>query len=107
MGCFKEDNRVVLRSQPLQQIWRDHLLAGAHLHVDKLNDGFFVFLYPESNPHCVNAVKEYRECLTDHDTFVLWTLEDVVNSIKRRSHGDWIDRFIDRYLDFGKLTVAS
>ena len=45
MGCFKESNREDLKDQPLQQIWRDHLLAGIHRIADGFEEGFFVFLY--------------------------------------------------------------
>ena len=30
MNCFKETSLERLKRQPLQQIWRDHLLAGIH-----------------------------------------------------------------------------
>ena len=49
MGCFKESNREDLKVQPLQQVWRDHLLAGIHRIADGFEEGFFVFLYPEKN----------------------------------------------------------
>ena len=52
MGCFKPDRLDDLKSQPLQQLWRDHLLTGSLLLEDDFDDGFFVFLYPEGNNHC-------------------------------------------------------
>lgn len=106
MSCFKKNKLVQLKAQPLQQIWRDHLLAGSLRHADNFDDGFFVFLYPKDNQYCANAVRDYRDCLSNFDTFTDWTLEYVSMAIKRRTQAKWIDRFIDRYLDFDKLLVA-
>ena len=106
MGCFRQGKLNELKGQPLQQIWRDHLLAGSLRREDGFDDGFSVFLYPQGNQHCANAVRAYRECLSACDTFVEWTLEDVAATIRRHTQDEWIDRFIDRYLDFDKLRAA-
>lgn len=103
MNCFKENRLAQLKAQPLQQIWRDHLLAGSLRHADGFDDGFFAFLYPKDNQHCANAVRGYRDCLSNSDTFTDWTLEHVSMTIKRHTQSKWIDSFIDRYLNFGKL----
>ena len=103
MECFKPECRSLLKKQPLQQIWRDHLLAGALKHVKPYDDGFFAFLYPEGNTYCANAVSRYRECLTNTESFEDWTLEGLTSTIKEHSTGDWIEEFHDRYLDFSKL----
>ena len=105
MGCFKESNREDLKAQPLQQIWRDHLLAGIHRIADGFEEGFFVFLYPEKNTHCSSAVSDYERCLTNTDTFASWTMESVASAIKRCTSDAWIDRFIDRYLAFEKVVT--
>jgi len=43
MGCFKDKCLNVLQLSPLEQIWRDHLLAGSLLYSpkDDFKDGFF------------------------------------------------------------------
>src|SRR5690606_9641065 len=77
MGVFTAD-RSALRGKPLQQIWRDHLLAGALLAGGLgYDEGAFVFLHPEGNLACARAVARYREQLTRGDTFIAWTLEQV------------------------------
>lgn len=105
MDCFKADCLPRFRKQPLQQIWRDHLLAGSILQVDNFDDGFFVFLYPQDNTRCANAVKDYLACLTHRHTFEAWTLEHVSAVIQRHTDADWIAAFIDRYLNFAKLEL--
>lgn len=103
MGCFEPATRPRLLKQPLQQIWRDHLLAGILRIADRYDDGFFAFLHPRANRRCANAVHDYRQCLTDDTTFTAWTLEDVVGAIRRHTDAPWIAAFHDRYLAFGKV----
>ena len=76
---------------------------GGPLKNGDFSDGFFVFLYPRDNPHCAQTVSDYQDCLLNCDTFVAWTLEDVTDAIKQCTQAEWIDRFVDRYLDFVKL----
>ena len=79
------------------------MLAGVHRIANGFEEGFFVFLYPEGNTYCTEAVTRYRGCLTDTDTFASWTLESVVSAIKRCTDEDWIDLFVDRYLNYEKI----
>ena len=103
MGCFHEDKLATLKRKPLQQIWRDHLLVGAHQFVDAYADALFVFLYPEENTACAQAVQAYECCLNDNNTFEGWTLERVVSRLSAHSEAEWIQAFRSRYLDFAAL----
>jgi len=106
MGCFLAEAHAQLRDKPLQQIWRDHLLADIHRRVDGFADGFFVFLNPAGNDACNQAVAAYRRCLTREDSFVHWTLETIVEAIRQRCDQPWVAAFADRYLAFEKLDHA-
>ncbi len=105
MGCFKKESFDVLQRPPLEQIWRDHLLAGSLLYSvrDGFKDGFFVFLSPRQNLHCKDAMKRYKQCLTIDRTFQSWNLENVAEVIKQNTKNQWIDEVIDRYLNFEKI----
>lgn len=103
MGCFRPDALPLLRQPPLEQIWRDHLLAGALQHADDFDEGAFVFLYPEGNRACASAAARYGDCLNDHATFRVWTLEAVVAALMRHTSAEWVDRFANRYLRFDRL----
>jgi hypothetical protein len=103
MACFAPEAIDALMSEPLQQIWRDHLLAGITREVDNYDDAMFVMLYPTENEHVRNAVTAYRRCLTDTSSFSDWTLEDVTCRIRAHSAPVWNDRFIDRHLSFEKI----
>lgn len=106
MGCFRGDARDRLLRQPLQQIWRDHLLAGSILARGEFDEGCFVFLHPRGNYHCAEAVAGYAACLTAGETFAAWTLEGLVATIRRHVAAPWVDAAWDRYLDFGKIDRA-
>ena len=82
MGCFGEQHFPLLRRPPLEQIWRDHLLAGAMLASGVWKSGFYVFLYPEGNAHCARAAATYFECLTGRESFDALTLERFVEVVQ-------------------------
>ncbi len=103
MKCFGQETLAQLRKNPLQQLWRDHLLAGALRNADGFGDGLFAVLYPRDNLACARAVSKYRGCLSNTATFENWTLEDFTAVVKKHTTSGWIDDFIDRYLDFSKL----
>ena len=102
MGCFLLDHEP-LRSSPLQQVWRDHLLAGVTRLEDGYADGMFVTLYPRDNTHVATALSAYRQQLACEDSFAAWTLEDLVEGLRDFSASTWVDEFEDRYLAFGKI----
>jgi hypothetical protein len=93
----------LLSSQPLQQIWRDHLLACSVLQHGDYDEGAFAFLYPEQNLHCRDAIVGYRECLAREDTFLAWTLEDAWKAGSSCLGGEWGKLFFARYLDFDRV----
>lgn len=137
MGVFKPGQRERLKGAPLQQIWRDHLLAGALKAVDGYEAGLSVLLYPAGNTRCAEAVANYQDCLADaaegadsepvtieggarsdsafraqraegrtgtHEVpFTVWTLEAVVEVLRRHTTAAWVDAFFERYLDFSRI----
>ena len=105
MGCFNADREALMR-RPLQQIWRDHLLAGATRLVDGFDDAVFVVLYPRDNPHVAAALDRYRLQLTSEDSFSAWTMEDVVGVLREFTDAPWVEALHDRYLDFSKVDTA-
>ncbi len=103
MGCFRPQGREQLRCRPLQQIWRDHLLAGAYRLVDGFADGIFAYLCPADNPACNDAIAQYRSCLVNQDSFAHWSLESFVEAVQSNTAQSWVREFSERYLAFDKL----
>ena len=109
MGCFHKEHLDTLRQarrqkvNGLQQMWRDHLLMGAHRKEDGFADACSVLLYPAVNTACEAAVADYRHCLSDACTFEAWTLEAFVACLRQHTDAEWVRLFCDRYLDLSRL----
>ena len=107
MGCFDAERVQELQAKPLEQIWRDHLLAGAMLVVEpKWKSGLYVFLYPQDNVPCQHAVAAYQRCLTDSDTFAVVTLEKVVTALRTQTNAEWVKALARRYLAWQRVEQA-
>lgn len=99
MGCFRQERLGALRIAPLEQLWRDHLLAGSLIAHPSggFHGGAFVVLYPERNEAVAQAVTRYRGCLRDDRTFSVWTLERFLAAV-RFNGGQWATALGERYL---------
>lgn len=104
MRCFLAQRRADLESAPLQQFWRDHVLAGSVVQSElPYERGLFAVLYPRDNFVCREALEKYESCLSDASTFAAWTMEDVVADLRAVTSASWVDAFEKRYLDFGPV----
>jgi hypothetical protein len=107
MAIFRDEHRPLLRKKPLQQIWRDHLLAGSIVAAaDGFDEGAFGYLYPRDNYRCAAAVTDYLACLHDDATFVRWTLEDFFAQLGAVDDRPWVDAFRHRYLAFERVDAV-
>ena len=106
MNCFQQTRLKDIQGQPIQQFWRDHLLVGAHQIVNQFDDAFFAIMYPKDNQVCEEAVFNYRDCLSNCESFRVWTMEDFVKCLRLYSSAGWIDNFYSRYLDFERLPTS-
>lgn len=109
MGGFKPDLVAGLRRKPVEQIWRDHMLAGSMLlgSTAPWESGLYVFLYPDDNEPCRAAVQLYREYLSDARTFASLTLEKLTEAIDLETGAASCIRDVRaRYLDWGQLAGA-
>lgn len=95
-----------LKSKPIQQIWRDHLLTLSMSKINKDYDfGDFVYLYPENNINCQRGVDKYQTVFQENKEshFLPLTIEKFVEELKKASKENWISEFEDRYLNFEKI----
>ena len=102
-GVFKDNSLKNLKSKPLQQIWRDHLLSIATRKL--YTEGFFMFLFPSKNENCQSAVNLYLEQLNSTDEkingFCPRHLETIITVLSKIHKSDWVGELVARY--FGKL----
>ncbi|MEI9948234.1 MAG: hypothetical protein WDO74_04470 [Pseudomonadota bacterium] len=100
MGCFVPESLARLRQKPLEQLWRNHLLAGSFV-LDPTSDFkeyTFVLLYPSQNLVVQRAAEVYRTCLSDRAVFTAWTLESVLDALAGVGAGTWAQAVTERYL---------
>lgn len=100
MNIFVPSSLPTLRVRPLEQFWRDHLLACSLLldHGSGFEHGAFVVLYPNGNKIVESAVTRYRSCLLDAATFTSWTLEQVLDAVDQAGAAGWATEVRERYL---------
>lgn len=104
MGCFKPELVAGLKKKPVEQIWRDHMLAGSMLLASsEWETGLYVFLYPEDNAACGAAARRYRDHLSDDSTFGAVTLEQVIDVVGSETDARWVREVRDRYVGWEKL----
>jgi len=89
-----------LRKAPLEQLWRDHLLAGSIVLDGRAGyeRGTFAVVYPSTNVPVASAAASYRACLRRADDFKAITLETLLATLERHGSHDWPHGVAERYL---------
>jgi hypothetical protein len=59
-GLFTDPAAVALRTNPLQQLWREHLLAQSMIDNGLYGEGFLVVIAPALNYHVQDAAEAYQ-----------------------------------------------
>jgi len=103
---FEMSNLDKLKEKPIQQIWRDHLLAlSLFITNDNYSIGDFIYLYPKDNINCEEGIIKYKQTFKEDVEcyFLPLTLEKLVETIKKYCDDNWIAEFENRYLKFDKI----
>ena len=100
MGVFVPSARQRLRAAPLEQLWRDHLLAGSLVLDDSsgFEHGAFAVVYPSGNTIVGGAIEAYGSCLSKTTGVNPWTLESVLDTFTAVGAGPWVADLRQRYL---------
>jgi hypothetical protein len=102
-GLFTDPAAAALRTSPLQQVWREHLLAQSMIDNGLYDEGYLVVIAPALNYHVQDAAEAYQAQLRDPEDgkvrFVNVALEDVIEVI-RLSDPAHADALHHRYCDF-------
>lgn len=100
MGVFRPVDRARLRKAPLEQFWRDHLLAGSLLlnRNSGFRSGTFAVVWPRENTIVGAAIEAYKSCLDDTATFRSWPLESVLDAVSAYVDLPWVRAVRERYL---------
>ena len=77
------------------------------LNEPKWESGLYVFLYPQDNSQCEQAVQAYSACLTDSSSFGSVTLEKVVAALRMQTQAEWVRAVADRYLAWERVEETA
>lgn len=102
-GLYKNPDHPALRSNPLQQFWRQHMLAQAMVQNGLYTVGRFMVIAPRFNAPVQEAIRLYREHLADNAdavTFDAVTFETVIAMIRNAGATEIAQQLYARYCDF-------
>ena len=105
-GLFKDPDHPDLRAAPLQQLWRQHMLAAAMVQNGLYTAGRFMVVAPALNTRVWDAVAQFNSHLITDDpvvTFDAVTLECVIMAIRKAGAKETASLLYERYCDFAPL----
>lgn len=109
-GLFKDASAAALRRAPLQQLFREHLLAFAALQVGDYAEARFIQVAPRHNHLVQQGAARYASYLTDPAAgvvpFIALDLEQVIKAIGWAGELDYAWALFDRYCAFQKLDAV-
>lgn len=100
---YTDADDPALRRNPLQQLWREHMLAQSLVQNGLYDSGVFVLVAPHLNNDVQRAALAYSKLLAvtgGTAAFMNVTLEDVIGSLKGSGAPDQAEALSDRYCDF-------
>ena len=84
-GLFTDPAAAALRSNPLQQLWREHLLAQSMIANGLYDEGYLIMIAPTLK-HVHDGAEAYQAQLREPEDgkvrFVNVTLEDVIEVMR-------------------------
>jgi predicted protein tyrosine phosphatase len=95
-----------MRDNPMQQFWRQHMLAHAMVENGLYSAGRFLVIAPSFNSQVQHAIHLYRQQLNDAPASVGFDaipLENVVAAIKRAGAPEIATLLHERYCDYSAL----
>jgi hypothetical protein len=105
-GLFIDAEAQELRRNPLQQLWREHMLAHTLVDNGLYDDGRFIVLAPKLNNDVQRAAIAYRKHLAASPSAVSFlniTLEEAADALRATGEVEYARAFVERYLDFGPV----
>jgi hypothetical protein len=104
-GLFVDPDHPELRTAPLQQLWRQHLLAFALVKNGLYSTGRFIVIAPELNRSAQDALAKYRQHLRPDGViaFDAITFNTVIAAIHRAGARDIAALLHERYIEFSDV----
>lgn len=104
---FVDPDDPALRRNPIQQMWRLHMLGQSMIDAGLYDAGAVVVIAPRLNDHVQRAVSQYRTHLapptTGKASFINLPLEDAIAALALAGALDMARAITTRYVDFSPI----
>jgi hypothetical protein len=107
-ALFRDGSNPDLRERPLQQLWREHMMAQALVEDGLCDQAAFILIAPRRNRAVQKAAASYEAHLRPISdvSFHRIELESVVDSLDQIGAAVEARYLSDRYLDLGRVERA-
>ena len=105
-GLFINGGDPALRKNPLQQLWRQHMLAQSIVGSGLCDAGRVLVIAPSLNTQVQRATDRYRRTLTDGEGLVGFqtlSLEEAVHAVALAGNAEHARALALRYTDFSDV----
>lgn len=105
-GLYAEPDSDALRRNPLQQFWRQHMLAQAMVDCGLYDSGVFMLVAPRQNRDVQRAATRYASNLTPSDdkvSFINVELEDAIEAVRAAGAAEHACALYERYCNFAPV----
>ena len=85
-GLFSDPAAAALRTNPLQQFWREHLLGQSMIANGLYDEGYLVTIAPALNYHVQDAAEAYQAQLRDPEDCQTKGLPASTSRLRDRAH---------------------
>lgn len=105
-GLYADPDDAALRKNPLQGLWRGHMLAQSMVDAGLYDRGVFMLIAPRQNRDVQCAARDYAKRLATDPTkvaFVNIELEDAIDAMRKTGASDLAAALHERYTDFGPV----
>jgi hypothetical protein len=105
-GLYVEPDAEALRRNPLQQFWRQHMLAQSMLDCGLYDSGVFMLVAPRQNREVRHSARRYATRLAAADgkvQFINIDLEDAIAAIGNAGATEHAEALAERYTNFGPV----
>lgn len=102
-GLYNEPDGEALRKNPLQGLWRGHMLAQSAVDAGLYDRGVFMLIAPRQNRDVQRAALAYNKLLVNDRAKVAFLnveLEDAIEAVRKGGNPDLADALHERYTDF-------
>lgn len=102
-GLYADPDDAALRRNPLQSLWRAHMLAQSMVDADLFDAGVFMLIAPRQNRDVQRAARAYAQRLSHAPgkvAFLNVELEDAIAAFDKAGASEHAAALHERYTDF-------